>query len=174
MDHNPYQPPTSSQPPPVISQAEAIRREHINCETNARTLGGLYIIGGTLLLIGGLAGVIGKDHEAGAIEMGICILLGVGNLVLGRALRKLQPAARIIACILAGIGLLAFPIGTAIGIIILVSFLGAKGRMVFSPEYKEIIAATPHVKVKTSIVVKIMLGIVLVFIAACLAIALFM
>jgi hypothetical protein len=173
MEPNPYQTPESLQlPPPLISNAEAIRREHINCEANAKTLGALYILGGAILLIAGAFGVVNKTTELGIIEFGINVILGISFLILGLALRKLQPAARIIACILAGIGLLAFPIGTAIGIVILVSFVGAKGSLVFSPQYKEIIAATPHVKVKTSIVVKILLGIFLALIVAGIAIAL--
>ena len=44
---------------------------------------------------------------------------------------------------------------------ILVSLLGKKANMVFSPEYQDIIAATPHVKQKTSMAVKILLALLL-------------
>jgi thymidine kinase len=38
---------------------------------------------------------------------------------------------------------------------------GKKATMVFSPEYKDIIAATPHVKHRTSIIVKVLLVLLL-------------
>ena len=69
---------------------------------------------------------------------------------------------------LAGFGLLGFPIGTLINAYILYLFLSKKGRTIYSPEYQEVIAATPHVKYRTSIVVWILLALVVVLIAAAL------
>jgi len=43
--------------------------------------------------------------------------------------------------------------------------LSKKGQVVFSPAYKSIIARTPHVKMKTSIIVKILLGVLLFILA---------
>jgi len=54
--------------------------------------------------------------------------------------------------------LIGFPIGTLIHGYILYLYWGTKGRKVFSPEYKQIIAGTPHVKYKTSIIIWILLG----------------
>ena len=50
--------------------------------------------------------------------------------------------------------------GTLIGFYMLYLLLSKKGTMVFSPEYKEIIAQTPHMKYKTSPVVWIALGLI--------------
>lgn len=36
--------------------------------------------------------------------------------------------------------------------------------MVFSPQYKEVIRQTPHIKYKTSIIVLVLLGILVLFI----------
>ena len=64
------------------------------------------------------------------------------------------------------VGLIGFPIGTLISGYILYLLWGKKGRVIFSPEYQAVIAATPHVKYKTSIVVWILLGLVVVLILA--------
>ncbi|PAW69614.1 MAG: hypothetical protein B9S38_09450 [Verrucomicrobiia bacterium Tous-C4TDCM] len=64
----------------------------------------------------------------------------------------------------AGISLIGFPIGTLIGAYILYLLLGAKGKMVFSPEYQAVIAQTPHIRYRTSKVVWILLGLVLLII----------
>jgi hypothetical protein len=62
--------------------------------------------------------------------------------------------------IIASIGLFFFPWGTVINGYILWLLFSSKGRFVMSPEYQEVIAATPHMKHRTSIVV-ILLGILL-------------
>ena len=59
---------------------------------------------------------------------------------------------------LSAIGLLGFPIGTLINGYILYLFLSKKGRTIFAPAYQDVIAATPHVKYRTSIVIWIFLA----------------
>ena len=83
-------------------------------------------------------------------------------------MRALKSWGRIVGCILSGLGLLNFPVGTLINAYILYLFLSKKGRMVFSAEYKDIIAATPDVKYRTSILVWIFLGILVALFAAAL------
>ena len=73
-------------------------------------------------------------------------------------MRALRPWGRIVGCVLSGLGLLGFPIGTAINAYILYLFLSKKGRTVFAPEYQAVIAATPDVKYRTSILVWIFLA----------------
>jgi len=75
--------------------------------------------------------------------------------------RGLTHWGRVVGCVVSGLGLLAFPIGTVINAYILYLFLSKKGRTVFSPQYKDVIAATPHVKYRTSIIVWIFLALVL-------------
>jgi ABC-type multidrug transport system permease subunit len=67
--------------------------------------------------------------------------------------------------------MLGFPIGTLINAYILYLFLSKKGRTVFSPGYQEVIAATPDVKYKTSIVVWIFIALVLAFIVIAVGVA---
>lgn len=59
------------------------------------------------------------------------------------------------------IGLSSIPVGTLINGYILFLIFGKKGKLVFSERYQEIIAATPHIKHRTSKAVWIVLGIVL-------------
>jgi len=80
-------------------------------------------------------------------------------LIVARGVRKLLPWARTTASVLAGIGLLGFPLGTLINAYILYLLLSKKGKRIFEADYKAIIDATPHVKYRTSIVVWIVLGI---------------
>jgi len=79
--------------------------------------------------------------------------------------RALRPWGRIVGCILSAIGLIGFPIGTLINGYILYLFLSKKGRTIFAPEYQDVIAATPHVKYRTSIIVWIFLALVVLLLA---------
>ena len=90
---------------------------------------------------------------------------GVGQFFAGWAVRALRPGGRILGCVLSGLGLLGFPIGTVINAYILYLFLSKKGRTIFSPEYQDVIAATPHVKYRTSIIVWIFLALVVLLLA---------
>jgi hypothetical protein len=73
----------------------------------------------------------------------------------------LRPWSRIAGTLLAIPGLLAIPLGSLVSVYILWVLLSKKGRMVFSPEYARIIAATPHLRYRTSVVVKVLLGVLL-------------
>ncbi|MES2474763.1 MAG: hypothetical protein V4640_03205 [Verrucomicrobiota bacterium] len=166
MSENPY---VASQvfdsPPALDSDAEVIRKEHIKTEASIKSLGILYFLGGVFLLFGSIAalttapvteGVTGLGEQAAYI---LFLILGIFQFFLGAAVRKLKPWSRIGVGILSTIGLIGFPIGTLISAYILYLVLGKKGKMVFSPEYKEIIAATPHIKYRTPKIVWIILGI---------------
>ena len=94
------------------------------------------------------------------------VLLVVGGLqaACGFHLRRLRPLARIPVGIISALGLLAIPLGTLINGYILYLLFSKKGRFILSPEYQAIVAATPEIKYRTSIVIWILLGLVLVFI----------
>jgi hypothetical protein len=51
------------------------------------------------------------------------------------------------------LGLIAFPIGTIINAYILYLLLSAKGKYVFSADYRAVITATPHIRYKMSFIV---------------------
>jgi hypothetical protein len=151
---NPYAAPAASvDDVPESPEKEAIRREHINHEASIKAVGFLYYLGGVLVTIGGIAQL--------AVEPGVGIallVLGAGQFVAGWGVRALRPWGRIAGCVVSGIGLLGFPIGTLINAYILYLFLSKKGRTIFAPAYREVIDATPHVKYRTSVVVWIFLA----------------
>jgi hypothetical protein len=115
--------------------------------------------------IAGLAGLAGREGGAGLGVALILVGLGVGYAFAGWGVRSLRPWGRIVGCVLAAIGLLGFPIGTLINAYILYLFLSKKGRTIYSPEYQDVIAATPHVKYKTSILVWVFLGLLVALLA---------
>jgi hypothetical protein len=157
------------------SVAETIRREHINHEASIKAVGILYYIGGVLIMLGGFAALVGapKDPGAAAFVMLFIAAIGVAQLVAGWGVRALKPWGRIVACVISVIGLLGFPIGTLINAYILYLLFSKKGSTVFSADYQGVIAATPHVKYKTSIVVWIFLALIVGLIVVGIGAALF-
>ncbi len=165
MELNPYAPPQSptlAPPLPALPDAEAVRREHIHTEATIKSVGTLYYLGAFLMILVGLSTQAASQDISAMTTMAIFVTLGAAQLVTGYGLRRLRGWARIPTLILSGIGLLAFPIGTLINAYIMVKVLGRQGRFVMTPEYQRIIAATPHVKRKTSIVVWILLVLLIV------------
>jgi hypothetical protein len=177
-DINPYAPPQTYNEAVVVvgeSSAEQIRRAHLNHEASVQSIGYLYLIGGVLMLIGAIIGV-STSRGISLVELLLLAFYGVmGSVAIALCfgLNKLQPWTRIVGSIFAGFGLLAFPCGTLINAYVLWLLLSAKGSMVFSPQYKQIIAETPHIKYKTSIVVWILLGLLLLLLAMGVLAALF-
>lgn len=180
MTENPYEAPqTFDAPPAQASDAEVVRREHLNTEASIKSVGILYFLGGCALLVGGIStlGNLGEMDGVASLgeqaAVGLILAMGIAQFIVGFAVRKLKPWSRIGVGILSGIGLIGFPVGTLISGYILFLVFGKKGKMVFSEPYKEIIAATPHVKYKTSKVVWIILGIIVALVVlAIVAIAL--
>jgi len=158
------------------SGVEAQRMQHLNHEASVKSIGVLFFVGGLLgLVLGATWTLVGVGAIASSAlankqpEIVILILvLGILALALSAALlviafgiRELAPWSRIPASILAGIGLLVFPLGTLLNAYLLHLLLSAKGTTVFSPEYKNVIAQTKHIKHKTSIIVWIFLGLLI-------------
>ena len=145
------------------NDSERIRQEHIKHEASIKSVGFLYFLGAAFLILGGVLSLAGG--AATSLVVGLLFLcIGGVQFWVGLGLRKLRSWARIPTAILSGIGLLGFPLGTLINGYILYLVLSAKGRMIFSPEYQAVIAATPHIKYRTSIVVWILLILLLVLI----------
>ena len=160
---NPYAPPAARVDDVAVdSAAEATRREHINHEASIKAVGILYYLGGVGVVIAGvgaLAGVKGGMHVGLAIGLGL-VAVGVLQFFAGWGVRGLRSWGRVLGTILSVIGLLSFPVGTLINGYILYLFFSRKGGTIFSPGYQDVIAATPHVKYRTSIVVWIFLALV--------------
>jgi hypothetical protein len=185
---NPYAAPADaaviSGPTGSGSEAEAIRRQYLKHEASIKSIGTLYMIGAVLLiplslfLIGGSVVAMRTRQELGPLESGfgivfgvVCAVLGAVQLALAIGLRRLRTWARWGATAFATIGLLGFPVGTLINIFILYLLLSKKGAYVFSAPYQQVIAATPHVKYRTSRVVIVVLLLLLAVIIAAIVIA---
>ncbi len=172
---NPYLPPQTfaAGPPPLpgVIDAEAIRREHAYTESTVGTMGVLYYIAGTFVTLGGLVQLLNvliaqsPDVAKEVMTCAFVLVFGIALFALGREARKFNSSARTGIIIISALGLLAFPIGTLINGYILCTLSGKKGRMVFSPEYKAIMAITARPKVRTSAAVWVVLAIALFIIA---------
>ena len=171
MNENPYQTPQEISAPEQVlvdpGDKEAIRREYISHEASIKTIGLLYYIGGILVSLALLAipfrsGILGVPE---IILLLLVVAVGGFQIFVGYHLRKFQNWARIVAIVLSFLSLLSFPVGTIISIFFLIALFSKKNEMVFSPFYKEVIAATPHVKYKVSKVVWIVLGILVLVVA---------
>lgn len=150
---------------PDTSGAHEIRQEHIKTEAAIRSIGTLYYLGGTLLCIIAVAALLGNrtslsENLPGGVAGVIFLACGVLTLFVARGLRKLTPWARIAALVFATLGILtAFtaragaPVGLGINGYILYLLLSKKGKRIFESDYADIVAATPDVKSKTSVVV---------------------
>jgi len=166
---NPYAVSTSTLATNLGTDAESIRREHLNHEASVKSIGLLYWLGGIFgclvgvaYAIGGLVNVVNPN----TIGIGITLLVlgvivtcfAVLQIMVAIAIRKLKPWSRIAATVISCIGLLGFPIGTLISAYFLYLLQSSKGTVVFSDHYQEVIAATPHIRYRTSIVVWVLLG----------------
>lgn len=176
MESNPYAPPQVTELSAPESGMEAVRREHLRVERTAKSAGMLYYLAGFILLLvggGGLLSAVADTQARNRVDMGVgsavFLLFGVVIAMAAYGLRRLRGWARWIAVVISAIGLLGFPIGTIISALILVNLLGTKANLVFSPAYQEIIAATPHVKMKTSMAMKVVLVILLLILVSIVA-----
>ena len=148
-------------------EAEAIRKAHISHEASIKAVGALYYLSSALLVVAGAGGLIAMSTGGDDVGMvAIFVVLAVGMFFVGRGVRALRRWARIVGSVLAGIGLLSFPVGTIINLYILYLFLSKKGGTVFSPEYQDVIAATPDIKYRVSILVWIFLGLLALLVGA--------
>lgn len=164
---NPYAAPTAPvEDVPANPGAEAIRNAHIKHEASIKSVGTLYYLGAILTTLGGLFGLAGAPMADGDTVTSVVMLAGgVGLFFAGSGVRSLRPWGRILGCVLSGIGLLGFPIATLINGYILYLLLSKKGRTIFSPGYQEVIAATPHIKYRTSLLVWIFLALIIAMVA---------
>ena len=158
---------------PVSSPgAEEMRNRYLKHEASVRSVGSLYYLGGGLLILAALGSVLGAssggDTAVSAIVGVILLVLGAAQIWTAYGLRRLQSWARVPVGIMSGLGLLGFPLGTLINGYILYLIFSQKGVVVFSPEYRAVIAQTPHIKYRMSALVWILVGIVVLVLVAAL------
>lgn len=163
---NPYQAPTAYvEDVGVNAELERIRRGHINHEASLKSVGILYYLGAFLMAFGSVGasfGLLGAAAESvggsTAAFLLLMLVLCVTSVIAGHGLRTLKSWARIPAGILSGLGLLAFPLGTLINGYILWLLFSTKGKSILSSDYAAIVAATPHVRYRTPIIVWTFIG----------------
>lgn len=178
MEFNPYQTPAANVATSASmdrAQAEAIRKQYLNHEASVRSIALLYYLGAFGLLVSSAVLLVVPTQQGEGLSLPIlAALFGLGALYLwvGTGLRRLQQSIRVPAAVVAALGLVSFPVGTLINGYILYLLLSAKGKMVFSAQYREVIDATPHIKYRTSLLVWLLLGIVILGIGAAFVIPL--
>lgn len=171
-------------------EAEAIRTAHLGHEASVKSVGSLHFLGACFCLFVIFVGLadLAKAQTTGervSAIMAIGFLTGiiVMHVGLGFGLRRLRPWARWTEAVLTGLSMAAtlfavtmilglapvylayrYLIGGAVLLLfqvyILFLLLSRRGAMVFSPLYGEIVARTPYIRYRLSVIVK--LGLVLV------------
>ncbi len=174
-EFNPYAPPQAAK---LISDStpEAIRRAHISHETSIKTAGLLYaLLGGLMLLpvlIGMLEALAGVPKAGRYDSLSLVLLLAVFVLFLGAGMRRLRPWARVPMAIVSGL-VAAISIFTVLApllnLYVLWLLLSPKGKTVFSPSYQDIIALTPEVRPKHSVITLFLVALLVLFVIAVLA-----
>ncbi len=171
---NPYAPTSNIADADVTpDDVEAYRRKYLSHEASVKSIGTLYMLGAIFLVPMGvlmILGVVFDNEQAGmpdsmAVIGGFYLAIGLLQGFTAVGLRRLQNWARIVAVVLSVVGLIGIPVGTLISAYFLYLLLSAKGKIVFSEQYRSVVEQTPHVKYKTSIVVWILLGLLVLLIA---------
>ncbi|TWT86293.1 hypothetical protein Mal64_38330 [Pseudobythopirellula maris] len=198
MSDNPYLAPEQSKAAaaPIVEQSEeeTLRRQMIGRETNIRTMAILiyissviYMLIGVVIVLYGLAIFTGvaqpKEDPSGVF--GLLLFGGVGALAFAfgywqwkgaEDLRRLSRTGCAAGTVWSALNLINFPVGTVLGVAMLVFMFDRKGNFVLSPEYRDIIDKTPHIRNRWSLLTKIAIGllvtVVVIVIAAMLLVLL--
>jgi hypothetical protein len=177
---NPYAPPKAevADVVPTAGEEAAIRQDHIKTEASIRSIGILYYLCSGLLLflaVSFLAGGDPRKFDTSFPVVGSSLLtlaLGLLGIFIGRGIRNLRPWARVAVIMLASLGCIVGVARLSLGIVVQVYILyllfSKKGRRIFASDYPDIVAATPEIKYRTSIVIWILLGLVVLLILAAL------
>lgn len=148
------------------AEAESVRLAHLSVETSLRTVGLLYYLGLAGFGISGFL-IVGSSAGSAMVEpaMGVVLLaLAVICAVLAYGLRGLRPWVRVPAIGASVIGLFGFPFGSILNGYVLYLLLCAKGRCVLGPDYAAVLAATPHVRYRSSLVLRVCVVALLAFV----------
>jgi hypothetical protein len=182
---NPYAAPVTAPaaaaaPSSGFGSAESTRKKYLSHEASVKSVGLLYFLGAifgllagvfylgmSVFAIGNLPNGATDPRDAVALQVARVFAFGLGTIVtalslfqgfVALGLRKLTPWTRIGGSVIAFFGLLGFPLGTLISAYILWLLLSRKGEVVFSAEYQKVIRSTPHIRYRTSIIVWLFLG----------------
>ena len=155
MPPNPYQPPTAIVLDQSAATAEdvALREAHLRHERQIRSIGSLYVCAAIMLVSVPIAmALLGPRSAPDGLQLRwllpFAAPIAAALFVLGLGFRRLQPWVRIPGGLISAVGLVLFPFGTVIHAWILWLMFGPSGRVVLSPSYQAVIAATPNAKPK--------------------------
>jgi len=163
MRVDPYAPPTAELDGTRLlggerAEMEQIRRAHLTHEARIRGASLFFILPAIALGLAApmLFGTTLLDANT-PVELitrgGAAILLGLIGALYGwvaLGLRRLNPAVRTIATVLAAFMMLYIPIGTLFGAYIVYLLRSSKGGTVFTETYRTIREDTPHIVYRTS------------------------
>ncbi len=164
---------------PLNTDAEQLRKEFLSHEASVKSVGILYLLGGVILALAAMVGpfVARPNPDAPGwipwLVSGVIAGLAVLQFWIASGIRNLKQWSKIPVAIFSGVGLIGIPIGTLINGYILFLFFGKKGKIVFSDRYRGAIAATPHIKYRTSIIIWIFVGLLVALFAVGIIGALF-
>lgn len=154
---------------PAQTDEEGTRRKYLRREAMIRSLGFLYYFSAAWLAVALFAAVrrtgmpLGFVLEFAPRVFWFYVFLGVLLVIVllaGWGLRRLAPWARVPVAFFSTLGLLSFPAGTGVNLVVLYLVFSPAGWVVFSPEYREVIERTPHVRYSRSRLVLIWCGFV--------------
>ncbi|HKS22401.1 MAG TPA: hypothetical protein VJZ76_06365 [Thermoanaerobaculia bacterium] len=103
----------------------------------------LQFFSGAMMLLGGIIGVVTEagskqaDRTFGLVLAAIFLIFGALSLATGFGLWKMRDWGRTLQMVLAGIGLLALPLGTIISVLILVYFTRPHVKILFSGKRRD-------------------------------------
>ncbi len=154
------------------TEAEAVRRAHINHEASVQGIGSIWMLTAVILGLISLFVTLRLLQQPWDLSVLAFVVLswGLTGLIgwLGWSLRRLRAQARVPALVMAALALLALPIGTLMGIYMLYILGPDKGHFVLSEPYQQVVLQTPHIRYRTSWVVLVVVGLLLLAIAASL------
>lgn len=163
QDFNPFQAPSEVGVAADTSD-ERIRREHMGHESSIKTVGALFLLAAFfygVLFITAIS-VLVRGGQIATVRVVVIAIFSIWLFPTSIGLIRLLPWSRWTGVIYAIINLLSVLTILAnqgpgpglimlfINIYILSLLLSARGRTVFTDEYREVIKRTPHIKRKTS------------------------
>jgi hypothetical protein len=157
---------------PEDARIDAIRRTHLKHEASVQSVGSLHIMFGIILglgTLGMLTSVLNRPMGSNLRDLVLVLVYGgltALNLAVGVGLRRLRSWARWTEVALTSLSIVfvflsaawtTMTIGHLEHIVLCIIFpilqayilnllLSAKGKMIFSPEYQEVIYQTPHIR----------------------------
>jgi hypothetical protein len=148
MESNPYEAPAARVDDPAATGVEALRTAHLRHEARLRSVGTLYWLGATAIVVSigvslATSGARGPEGWSTVVVVMIAALLAVG---VGWGFWSLSAWVRWPGTALSVLGLLAIPIGPIIHGYILYLIWCAKGRRVLAPDYAQVRRQTPHLR----------------------------